>query len=420
MTRHVLRSIIRRTLGVCVVITHADIRRFVYETGSPFKRLEALLASVRANPGLAPITMTVGEPRHEPPGGILKALAETDAGFSKYPAINGTPDHRKAIATWLTRRYTLPTDIMDPSTTIMPLNGSREGLVFAARCARDLQNTVERPVIIMQNPFYQAYAAGALMADCDIVLLAEDDLRGADIPAEIWPRVVAAYIASPTNPQGIVFSHADWDSWIELARLHDFYLLADECYSEIYRHTPPPGVLEVAGSSAGGFRQVVSFNSLSKRSNLPGLRTGFAAGDETFMVAFMRLRNLGGPQVPIPLQAAASLAWNDEHHVAASRTLYARKWDLVDEMLAPHLVEATPEAGFFLWLKLPDGLSDVEAVTMLWRDQALRAIPGSFMAYPHPDPKTGADRIRLALVDDEATTREALTRLATLFAQTRH
>ncbi len=402
------------------MITHAGIRRFVYETGSPFKRLEALLASVRPNPSLDPITMTVGEPRHEPPGGIVKALAEAEAGFTKYPAINGTPDHRKTIATWLTQRYTLPTDSVDPGTTVMPLNGSREGLVFAARCARDLQSTVERPVIIMQNPFYQAYAAGALMADCDIVLLDENDLRGVAVPAEVWPRVVAAYIASPTNPQGSVLSHADWDSWIELARLHDFYLFADECYSEIYRQTPPPGVLEVAARSAGGFRQVVSFNSLSKRSNLPGLRTGFAAGDEAFMAAFMRLRNLGGPQVPIPLQAAASLAWSDEHHVAASRALYARKWAMVDEMLAPNLVEATPEAGFFLWLKLPDGLSDIEAVTTLWRDQALRTIPGSFMAYPYPDTQTGANRIRLALVDNEATTREALTRLATLFAQTRH
>jgi histidinol-phosphate/aromatic aminotransferase/cobyric acid decarboxylase-like protein len=295
-----LRSIIRRALGVCVVIAHADIRRFVYETGSPFKRLEALLAGVRPNPDLEPITMTVGEPRHAPPAGIIQALTAAEAGFAKYPAINGTPDHRHAIADWLVRRYDLTPESVDPGAHILPLNGSREGLVFAARTARDLRPAVERPVIVMQNPFYQAYAAGALMAECDVVLLDEDDTRGQAIPEDIWQRTVAAYIASPTNPQGQVLSHGDWHAWIELARLHEFFLFADECYSEIYRRTPPPGVLEVAARSAGGFRQIVSFNSLSKRSNLPGLRTGFAAGDEAFMAAFMRLRNMGGPQVPFP------------------------------------------------------------------------------------------------------------------------
>lgn len=402
------------------MIAHADIQRFVYETGSPFKRLEALLAPVRPNAGLEPITMTVGEPRHAPPGGITKALSKAEAGFAKYPAINGTLDYRQAIAAWLAKRYELPADSVDPGKTIMPLNGSREGLVFAARCARDLKSAVERPVIIMQNPFYQAYAAGALIADCDVVLLDDSDLRGNAVPADVWSRTVAAYIASPTNPQGTVLSHADWDAWIELARLHGFYLFADECYSEIYRRSPPPGVLEVAARSAGGFRHVISFNSLSKRSNLPGLRTGFAAGDDVFMAAFMRLRNMGGPQVPIPLQAAASLAWSDEGHVTASRALYAKKWTLVEEILGHHLAEPTPDAGFFLWLKLPDGLCDVDAATKLWRDQALRTVPGSYMAYPYPDATTGTDRLRLALVEDEATTREALTRLATLFAQTRH
>lgn len=416
MGRHVLRSIIRRALGVCVVIAQDDIRRFVYETGSPFKRLEALLAGVRPNPDLEPITMTVGEPRHAPPAGIVQALTAAETGFAKYPAINGTPDHRRAIADWLIRRYDLTPESVDPGAHILPLNGSREGLVFAARTARDLRPAIERPVIVMQNPFYQAYAAGALMADCDVVLLEETDTRGEAIAEDVWKRTIAAYIASPTNPQGQVLSHADWHAWIELARLHDFFLFADECYSEIYRRTPPPGVLDVAARSAGGFRQIVSFNSLSKRSNLPGLRTGFAAGDEAFMAAFMRLRNMGGPQVPIPLQAAAAIAWSDETHVSASRALYAKKWALVEDALSDHLVEPTPQAGFFLWLKLPTGLTDVDAAKQLWQSQALRTIPGSYIAYPHPTASTGGDRIRLALVDDEPTTTEALARLATLFA----
>lgn len=397
------------------MIAHADIRRFVYETGSPFQRLNALLAPVRPNPDLEPITMTVGEPRHAPPKGMLQALSAAQAGFAKYPASTGIPEHRQSIGEWLIRRYDLPRDRLDIDAQILPLNGSREGLVLAARTARDMRRDVERPVIVVQNPFYQAYAAGALMADCDVVLLDETDTRGQGIPDAVWRRTVAAYIASPTNPQGQILSHSDWHAWIELARLHGFYLFADECYSEIYRHDAPPGVLEVAARSAGGFRHVVSFNSLSKRSNLPGLRTGFAAGDEAFMAAFLKLRTMGGPQVPIPLQAAATEAWKDEAHVVASRALYAKKWALVEEALSAHLSEATPGAGFFLWLKLPAGLTDVDAALQLWENQALRTIPGSYLAYP-TTPTTCQDRLRLALVDDEPTTAEALTRLATLFA----
>lgn len=402
------------------MIEHSDVHRFVYETGSPFKRLDALLASVRPNPDLEPITMTIGGPRHVPPQGVADMLVQNAEGFLTYPATNGTPGHREAITKWLTRRYELPSGLIDQTKHILPLSGSREGLVLAARCARDLRQDISRPIIIMQNPFYQAYAAGALIAGCDIVLLDEADTRGQQLTGDTLSRTVAVFIASPTNPQGQVLSHSEWDAWIELSRMHGFMLFADECYSEIYRQNPPPGVLEVASRSAGGLRQVVSFNSLSKRSNLPGLRTGFAAGDEAFMASFMRLRNMGGPQVPTPLQAAAAMAWSDEAHVNASRTLYAKKWTLVEDILGPHLAEPTPQAGFFLWLKLPEGLPDIDAATQLWREQALRTIPGSYMTYPHPDASAGADRLRLALVEDEATTAKALTRLATLLVQNRH
>lgn len=398
------------------MIEHSDIHRFVYETGSPFKRLDALLAPVRPNRDLEPITMTVGGPRHMPPQGVPETLVKNAAGFGVYPSISGTPGHREAIANWLTRRYTLPSGFIDQSRHILPLSGSREGLVFAARCARDLRPEISRPVIIMQNPFYAAYAAGALIAGCDVVLLDGADTNGQQVSSDTLARTVAAFIASPTNPQGQVLSYSEWHTWIELSRMHGFMLLADECYSEIYRQSPPPGVLEVASRSAGGLRQIVSFNSLSKRSNLPGLRTGFAAGDEAFMSRFMRLRNMSAPQVPTPLQAAATMAWSDEAHVNASRALYVKKWALVEEILGDHLTEPTPQAGFFLWLKLPDGLPDIDAATQLWRDKALRTVPGSYMTYPYPDATAGADRLRLALVDDEPTTREALARLATLFA----
>ncbi|MBV6658924.1 MAG: aminotransferase class I/II-fold pyridoxal phosphate-dependent enzyme, partial [Devosiaceae bacterium] len=315
-------------------------------------------------------------------------------------------------------RYALADDALDPDTMVMPLSGSREGLVFAARCARDLSaKTVnaERPVIVMQNPFYQAYAAGALAADCDVILLDEDDVTGERLPADALARTIAAYVASPTNPQGVVLSEAQWQACIARARAHDFFLFADECYSEIYRSSPPPGALEAAAKT-GTFDKVIAFNSLSKRSNLPGLRTGFAAGDPVFLSAFMKLRNMGGPQVPTPLQAVAAMAWGDEAHVDPSRVLYAQKWDLVEALLGAFTEEPLPEAGFFLWLNLPHGITDTGAAITLWRDHALRTIPGSFIAYPHPSPKTGADRLRLALVDDLETTAEALRRLASFLS----
>ena len=396
------------------MIDHRALSRFVYETGSPFKRLDALLADVPPNPAREPIVMTVGSPRHDPPKAVAQTLAADLQGLRAYPAITGTPDHRQAIAQWLTRRYALPSGFIDPQQHILALNGSREGLTFAARCARDLKPGADRPLILMQNPFYQAYTAGALMAGCEVVLLEEADITGDAVPKADLDRTVAAFIASPTNPQGVVLSRSDWAGWIDKARTHGFFLFADECYSEIYRAAPPPGVLEVARDQ-NDLSRIVSFNSLSKRSNLPGLRSGFAAGDPAFIGPFMKLRNLGGPQVPVPLQNVAAMAWSDETHVEESRTRYARKWAMVDKRLGAHLTEPLPEAGFFLWLKLPDGLRDTDVAVGLWRDQALKTLPGSFMTYPHPDASAGNDRLRVALVTDEATTAEALERLATLF-----
>lgn len=396
------------------MIDRRALSNFVYEMGSPFKRLEALLTDVPPNPALEPIIMTVGSPRHAPPQSVAETLTADLQGFEAYPAITGTDGLRASITAWLNRRYALTAGFLEPAKHVLALNGSREGLTFAARCARDLKPNVEQPVIITQNPFYQAYIAGALMADCEVILLDEADLTGEGISQNDLDRTVAAFIASPTNPQGVVLSKSDWSSWITKARTNNFFVFADECYSEIYRATPPPGILEIADEN-NDLSKVVSFNSLSKRSNLPGLRSGFAAGDPSFMAPFMKLRNLGGPQVPVPLQNVATMAWSDEAHVEASRTRYAEKWTMVEDRLGRHLRDPLPDAGFFLWLKLPEGLLDTDAVISLWRDQALRTLPGSYMTYPHPDASAGSDRLRLALVADEATTADALDRLATLF-----
>lgn len=400
------------------MITQSDLHRFIYETGSPFKRLDALLADVRPNADLTPIAMTVGAPRHEPPAILETLAASLDGGIKLYPAITGTKDYRAAVAHWLERRYDIPAGTVEHERDVLALSGSREGLTLAGRCALDLASPEKQaePVILMQNPFYQAYAVGALLAGAEVYVLNEDDPAGQSVPEDILARSIAAYIASPTNPQGDVLSHSDWHSWIELARLHGFYLFADECYSEIWRRTPPPGALETASRSAGGFRSVVAFNSLSKRSNMPGLRTGFCAGDPDFLAAFMKLRNMGGAQTPLPAQAAGEMAWRDETHVDASRDIYRRKWLMADEKLAPYLEEDTPPAGFFLWLKLPPGLSDIAFTKSLWADHAVKAIPGSYIAYPD-ERETGQGRIRFALVDDEATTSEALDRIASALSQ---
>jgi N-succinyldiaminopimelate aminotransferase len=241
--------------------------------------------------------------------------------------------------------------------------------------------------------------------------------RRSACPEDIWQRTVAAYIASPTNPQGHVLSHGDWHAWIELARLHEFFLFADECYSEIYRHTPPPGVLEVAARSAGGWRQVDQLQLALQALQPAGPAHRFAAGDEAFMAAFMRLRNDGRPAGSIPMQAVAATAWADEAHVEASRALYARKWALVEDKLGGHLAEPTPQAGFFLWLKLPEGLSDIDAAKPVAR--ARRCAPFPAPTSPMPPPYS-LDRAQTGCGWPWSTMNpqrlRRLTRLATLFA----
>ncbi|MEM1287421.1 MAG: aminotransferase class I/II-fold pyridoxal phosphate-dependent enzyme [Pseudomonadota bacterium] len=405
------------------MISQAELTRFVYETGSPFRRLDALLADVPANPDLTPINMTVGAPRHAPPDGVLGAITDCADGFSKYPPISGTVQYRQAVSDWIERRYKLEPGAINPQSMVLPLNGSREGLTLAANCARHLtrQTTAQlRPVVIMQNPFYQAYAVAALTAGADVFLLDDDDLSPAQVVPDVLGRAIAAYIASPTNPQGDVLSEDDWNAWIKAARTHDFFLFADECYSEIYRETPPVGALEVAFKRTGSADKVVSFNSLSKRSNLPGLRTGFAAGCPKFITAFTKLRNMGGPQVPLPILNAAKGCWADEAHVERSRALYQDKWRLVDKMLGENSDQPAPDAGFFLWLKLPPSISDIQASTDLWRDFSVRTIPGSYLQYPKAGQSNGTDRLRLALVDDLETTAQALERLKHFLAGARN
>jgi aspartate/methionine/tyrosine aminotransferase len=386
---------------------------------SPFQRLARLISGTK--PGASQIDLAVGEPRHPIPSFVGPVLSANLDGFGRYPAIRGTDGFRRAVADWLDQRYGLA-GLIDPETGVLPLNGSREGLFFAALEARDAAGAKPgRPAILMPNPLYQAYAAGAEAAGAEAVALSPaepgsvlPDLGGLD-PA-LLERTIAIYIASPANPQGTVMSLDDWRTLIALARRHRFMVFADECYSELYRATvaPPPGVLEAARDGLG-LDCIIAFNSLSKRSNLPGLRCGFAAGDPDFLARWMRLRNTAAPQVPTPLQAIAVAAFGDERHVAENRRLYDAKYGLAREHLAARFGEVVPPAGFFLWLDVTAWGGGEATALHLWREGGLKTVPGGYLAVPGPDGRNpGEAHLRLALVDDIATTGTALDRLARL------
>lgn len=383
---------------------------------SPFQRLADLLAPVQ--PGRAPINLTVGEPRHPVPGFVAPVLAREIDGFGRYPAIKGSDAFRKAVADWIDRRFGLSGGV-DVDRGILPLNGSREGLFFAAlEAKRRSRKTTDRPAILLPNPFYQAYAAGAVAAGCEAVMIAAGPETGflpdlAALSDELLDRTVALYYASPANPQGAVASREAWRDIVATARAHDFMLFADECYSEIYRgDAAPAGVLAAAHDLGGGLDRVVAFNSLSKRSNLPGLRCGFAAGDPDFLTTWAAFRNMAAPQVPGPVQAVAVAAFGDEAHVIENRRLYDVKFEAAARMLGNRFGYETPPGGFFLWLDVA-AFGGGEAVAVrLWREAGVRTVPGGYLCGTGDDGRNpGADYLRVAMVESPALTEEALGRI---------
>ena len=393
-------------------------RARTFEERGPFERLALLLEGIE--PGADPVDMTVGGPKHPMPPFVGEAIAEALSSFRPYPAIDGTAAFRDAVHAWLDRRYGLGGFLRERGA-VLPLSGSREGLFFAGIAARDHLKKPDPAVVLFANPFYQAYPAAAHAIGAEAVPLRAagpdtvlPDLSSA--PPGALDRAVALYVASPANPQGTVAAIEDWQALVALARRHDLMLFADECYSEIYRERagPPPGVLAAAKAMGGGLDRVVAFNSLSKRSNLAGLRCGFAAGDPAFMDRFRRFRNQAGPQVPAPIQAVAVRALADEAHVAENRRLYDAKFAAADEILSDVFGPVVPEGGFFLWLDLSPvgGSDDVAFARELWAATGVRAVPGSYLALTGPDHNNPGDGfLRLALVDDLATVRRALVRL---------
>ena len=382
---------------------------------SPFARLAELLAG--HEPGKPLISLSLGEPQHAVPDFVGSVLAKHTAEFGRYPIAKGIEPFRKAAADWLGRRFELPR-ALDPESEVLVLNGSREGLFFAAIAAeRYVGPRRGKPAILVPNPFYPVYGAGARSAGCETVLLStgleNDFLPDLDaLSDDLLARTVAFYIASPANPQGSVASRSYLDKLKSLADRFGFLILSDECYSEIYTVTPPGSMLEAAGPD---FKNVVAFQSLSKRSNLPGMRVGFAAGDKKFLTVFHELRNVAAPQVPVPLQHVAVACYDDEAHVEENRRLYRLKFDLADQILGNRYGYKRPAGGFCVWLDISALGSEEDVTLRLYKEGGVRVIPGSFLARQQPDGSNpGKGYIRLALVQDAETTAEALHRLVTV------
>jgi N-succinyldiaminopimelate aminotransferase len=382
------------------------------DSRSPFVRLTELIAGIE--PGKPPINLSVGEPQHPIPAFVGPTLAAHLADFGRYPANKGIEPFRRAVAGWLNRRYKLARPV-DPESEVLVLSGTREGLFLAAIAARRwVTRRAGKPVVLIPNPFYAAYSAGALAADCEPVYLPATRKSGflPDLDAlddTLLARTVACYIASPSNPQGAVADRDYLARLVKLARRFDFLVFADECYCEIYSEHVPPGMLEVSGPD---FAKVVVFHSLSKRSSLPGLRVGFAAGDRRFLAPYLELRNIAAPQVPTPAQYVAIAAYNDEAHVSDNRRLYSEKFDLADQIIGDRYGYERPAGGFFLWLDVSKQGGSEAVTKRLWTEAGVRVVPGRYLAREQSDGSNpGADYIRVAMVQDKAATAEALHRL---------
>ena len=372
-----------------------------------FPRLRKLLDAHA--PGGEPIAMTIGEPRHAMPDFVGPILAANLSGFGVYPPNDGTPELLAAISGWIARRYGV--DIAEDR--LMVLNGTREGLFNAVVALCPETKAGKKPVVLMPNPFYQVYAVAALTVGAEPVYVPATAATGflpdyGSLPKDVLDRTALAFICSPANPQGAVASTDYLADLLTLAETHGFRILADECYSEIWRDAPPPGLLQVAKVQGTDPERALVFHSLSKRSNLPGLRSGFVAAGPDCMTRIRKLRAFAGAPIPLPLQRVSEAAWADEAHVTASRALYHRKFADADRIFAGVQGYKAPDGGFFLWLPVEDG----ELATMkLWRETGVRVLPGAYLSRDVGGENPGKGYIRVALVATPEETQRGLTRL---------
>jgi N-succinyldiaminopimelate aminotransferase len=379
----------------------------------PFERLRQLLAGATPDASRTPINLSIGEPRHPTPSFILDALAAGGAGIANYPTTAGTPALREAIATWLARRNGIAPP--DPATQVLPVLGSREALFAFAQTVVD----ASRPgaTVLMPNPFYQIYEGAALLAGAEPWCVNADATRGfalawRDVPDDVWARTQLLYVCSPDNPTGRVTTAAEWRYLFEQSDRHGFVIASDECYSEVYfdEAAPPQGALAAANAlGRSGFPRLVVFGSLSKRSNAPGLRSGYVAGDATLIAGFLKYRTYHGSAMS-PVVAAASLAaWRDEVHVRANRALYAAKFAALQPRLAGALPCAMPDAAFYLWARTP--IDDAAFAQRLHAATAVTVLPGSYLGRDAHGTNPGAGHVRIALVANAAECEAAVDRI---------
>ncbi len=385
----------------------------------PFERLRQLFAGVTPNPSYRPISLGIGEPKHATPAFIKQALNEAmydkAGGLASYPATAGEPRLREAFTGWLQRRYGLA---LNPATQVLPVNGSREALFAFAQTVVDASQA--NPVVVCPNPFYQIYEGAALLAGAQPYYAASDPARNFavdwdSVPAAVWARAQLLYVCSPGNPTGAVMPLSEWQKLFGLSDRHGFVIASDECYSEIYfRDEAPLGGLEAAARlGRGDFKNLVSFTSLSKRSNVPGMRSGFVAGDAAILKSFLLYRTYHGSAMSPVVQAASIAAWGDEQHVIENRALYREKFAQITPLLASVLDVALPDASFYLWARVPDALncSDTEFARELLAQYNVTVLPGSYLAREAGGVNPGAQRIRMALVAETAECLEAAQRI---------
>lgn len=380
----------------------------------PFQKLRQLLEGVTCHAALRPIELQIGEPKHATPAFIRQAMTDNLTGLSTYPTTLGTSVLRNSIATWIKRRYNLSG--IDPDTEVIPVNGSREALFSFAQTVIDSNND-KQPVVVCPNPFYQIYEGAAFLAGAVphfINTLPENHFKldFSQLSDDVWSRAQLIYVCSPNNPTGSVMTLDDWRALFTLSDRYGFVIASDECYSEIYcdENNPPLGALDAAQQlGRDGFPRLVVFNSLSKRSNVPGLRSGFAAGNTQLLEKFLLYRTYHGSAMNPAAQAASTAAWSDEAHVVENRRLYARKFADAIAVLSDAADVQMPDAGFYLWIKTP--ISDTEFTKRLYQDYNVAVLPGSYLARDAHGVNPGKDFVRIALVASPEECMEAMNRM---------
>lgn len=385
----------------------------------PFEKLSQLKSCVEAPTNKKHIALSIGEPKHAPPEFVLNTLQKNLPKVSAYPTTKGLPELREAICSWANIRFKLSANSqhqgLDPETNVLPVNGTREALFAFAQATID--TTQKSPKILMPNPFYQIYEGAAILAGASPVFINCTEKNGFlpcfdDVSEQTWRDCQLLYICTPGNPSGAVINIARLTQLIELADKYDFIIASDECYSELYidEENPPPGILQAcANIGRNTYKRCVAFHSLSKRSNLPGLRSGFVAGDAEIIAQFLRYRTYHGSAMPVHSQLASVAAWQDEDHVLKNRELYREKFSAVTAILNETMVVSAPAASFYLWPHTP--INDTEFAQGLFKSQNVTVLPGQYLARNTPEGNPGENRIRMALVAPKAECIEAAERI---------